>query len=404
MKAIYNKNKHSIKTFLNIFQLRSFASQQTLPRVPAILTDIDGVVYRGGHEIGNSKYVIKTILNHEFELPTQEQQGKQEQQGIKKFKIPFALLTNGGGIPEDERAQYVNHVVGLDQESKDVRIIEGEDMILCHSPFRSQHLLDKYHDTYVLVSGLGDMIKIAQIYGYKKAIDIEELMGLYPELYPERRDQEQLNKLNDKKLQLLQRLKLSEDQLKKVLKFDAIFLWSDAIRLECNLQIFSDLLISKDGRLGSENRTKQDAQHVKLYLTNPDLVYADKFKILRHGQGILIHCLKQTFKQMYGFDFTFTQYGKPERATFDYAEEILRQKAQEQGIEIQDFYMIGDNPDGDIEGANQKGWNSILVKTGVYRHLDEHEKETAHKAKFLVQDMNEAFELILKRENLRLKL
>lgn len=33
--------------------------------------------------------------------------------------------------------------------------------------------------------------------------------------------------------------------------------------------------------------------------------------------------------------------------------------------------MIGDNMDGDIEGANRKGWNSILVKSGIYKELDE---------------------------------
>jgi ribonucleotide monophosphatase NagD (HAD superfamily) len=30
--------------------------------MPAILSDIDGVVYRGGHEIGNSRIVIDKIL------------------------------------------------------------------------------------------------------------------------------------------------------------------------------------------------------------------------------------------------------------------------------------------------------------------------------------------------------
>ena len=29
--------------------------------------------------------------------------------------------------------------------------------------------------------------------------------------------------------------------------------------------------------------------------------------------------------------------------------------------------MIGDNPEGDIEGANRQGWNSILVKSGIYK-------------------------------------
>jgi ribonucleotide monophosphatase NagD (HAD superfamily) len=29
--------------------------------------------------------------------------------------------------------------------------------------------------------------------------------------------------------------------------------------------------------------------------------------------------------------------------------------------------MIGDNPEGDIEGANRKGWVSILVRTGLFQ-------------------------------------
>jgi ribonucleotide monophosphatase NagD (HAD superfamily) len=28
--------------------------------------------------------------------------------------------------------------------------------------------------------------------------------------------------------------------------------------------------------------------------------------------------------------------------------------------------MVGDNPSGDIEGANRKGWESILVRTGIF--------------------------------------
>ncbi|CDW83976.1 had-superfamily subfamily iia cecr5 containing protein [Stylonychia lemnae] len=336
-------------------------------KLPGILTDIDGVVYRGGHEIGNSRFVIKTIFNHKFN---------------NKY-IPFALLTNGGGIPENERAEYVNHVINLDNEPQGTRIIEGKDMILCHTPFKSENLLQENENKYVLVSGLGDMIKIAKNYGYKKAIDIEELMGLYPLLHPERRSDHQASYYAQRKQQVLERLNISEDQLKKELKFDAIFLWSDAIKLEANIQIFSDLLISKDGRLGESIRNKTDPQHVKLYLTNPDLIYADKFKLLRHGQGILINCLKLVFKQTYGMDFQYSQFGKPERVTFDYAEQVLRQKADKQGIEISDFYMIGDNPEGDIEGANRKGWNSILVKTGVHQHLDEFGKENKHEAKFL---------------------
>lgn len=74
-------------------------------------------------------------------------------------------------------------------------------------------------------------------------------------------------------------------------------------------------------------RTERDPQHVKLYLTNPDLIYADRFNLPRHGQGVLLQCLKPVFKQMYGFDFEYVQYGKPEVITFDYCEKVLYEKA-----------------------------------------------------------------------------
>ena len=58
----------------------------TMPfRLPAILSDVDGVVYRGGQKVGNSNKVLAALLNQKIE---------------GKYKIPFALLTNGGGIPE----------------------------------------------------------------------------------------------------------------------------------------------------------------------------------------------------------------------------------------------------------------------------------------------------------------
>lgn len=56
--------------------------------------------------------------------------------------MPFALLTNGGGVPEQERAELVNGIIGLKEDGKETkRILKGEDMILCHSPFRSEHLV-----------------------------------------------------------------------------------------------------------------------------------------------------------------------------------------------------------------------------------------------------------------------
>jgi ribonucleotide monophosphatase NagD (HAD superfamily) len=83
LKYVYNK-------MLKTLAKRTFSKRGLMP---AILSDIDGVVYRGGHEIGNSRFVIDKIL---------------------QSKLPFALLTNGGGVSESERARYISHVIGLD--------------------------------------------------------------------------------------------------------------------------------------------------------------------------------------------------------------------------------------------------------------------------------------------------
>jgi ribonucleotide monophosphatase NagD (HAD superfamily) len=45
-------------------------------------------------------------------------------------------------------------------------------------------------------------------------------------------------------------------------------------------------------------------------------------------------------------------------------------QALKSGVEISKYFMIGDNPAGDIRGANQMGWESILVRTGVYKPGD----------------------------------
>ena len=64
---------------------------------------------------------------------------------------------------------------------------------------------------------------------------------------------------------------------------------SDAVNIEMNVQIMCDLLASNDGRMNGGNyssdfqRKKGDDQFVKLFISNPDLEFADKFVWNRHG-------------------------------------------------------------------------------------------------------------------------
>ena len=66
---------------------------------PAILSDIDGVIYAGSHNlVGNSTNTIKKILK-----PYEN----------SDMQIPFIFVTNGGGAVEKDRAMQLNKYLGL---------------------------------------------------------------------------------------------------------------------------------------------------------------------------------------------------------------------------------------------------------------------------------------------------
>ena len=101
------------------------------------------------------------------------------------------------------------------------------------------------------------------------------------------------------------------------------------------------------------------------------------------------------------------RYGKPEKNTFEFAKRRLRKQAAEQGVEISNFYMIGDNPHADIKGGNENGCESVLVRTGVWSGVRREGKETTYlendeenPGKYVVDDMQSAFKLIIEKENL----
>ena len=63
----------------------------TKVKVPAIASDIDGVIYSGDELRGSSDQVVGEILTKEWH--------------DEKVKIPFVFLTNGGMCTEQEKAE-----------------------------------------------------------------------------------------------------------------------------------------------------------------------------------------------------------------------------------------------------------------------------------------------------------
>lgn len=148
-----------IKNLFSKFSLTRGPQRLFSKTVPAIASDIDGVVIRGSTMIGNSREAIKRIK-------------------LNKAQIPFTLLTNGGGNLEATRAGVVNEIIDMEKDFE----LTGDEMICCQTPLRD--LVHNYDDQNVLVMGLGNTEILAKEYGLKNFLTIEEYTSLYPQFVP----------------------------------------------------------------------------------------------------------------------------------------------------------------------------------------------------------------------------
>lgn len=97
-----------------------------------------------------------------------------------------------------------------------------------------------------------------------------------------------------------------------------------------------------------------------------------------------------------GSELQYTQFGKPYEPTYAFADKMLRRHLKEAGLSDTtplNVYMVGDNPDSDIAGANAFGWDSLLVKTGVYR-----EGQPKHTPTRIVDDVEVGVRWAIDRE------
>jgi ribonucleotide monophosphatase NagD (HAD superfamily) len=134
-----------------------------------------------------------------------------------------------------------------------------------------------------------------------------------------------------------------------------------------------------------------------LYFSNPDLLWAAGWHLPRLGQGGFIHSLEGVWRRLtHGAELRKTVIGKPSALTYEFAEKRLdsyrrdlmcqttRTEMATHGTirDLKKVYMIGDNPESDIMGANnyksqrRTEWVSVLVKTGVFREGERERSDT----------------------------
>ncbi|OLL25734.1 putative CDP-alcohol phosphatidyltransferase class-I family protein [Neolecta irregularis DAH-3] len=295
----------------------------------AVAFDIDGVLLKGGEVIPEAKEALR-MLNGENE------------DGIV---VPYIFLTNGGGKLEQDRCKELSDKLEVPVSTS--QFIQG------HTPMRN---LVELYNTVLVVGGVGDTCrKVAETYGFKDVITPGDIIAWKPDCVPFRT--------------------LTEEELKSChprdftkVDIQAILVFADSRDWAGDQQIIIELLTSVNGRMGTVSKTSQEGP--PLYYSHGDVVWATSYSLPRFGMGALRKCIETLYTESTGKDLGSTLMGKPHSTTYKYATQVLTEWRREIHNINKDptrVYMIGDSPFSDIRGANQFGWISILVRTGVFQ-------------------------------------
>ena len=324
--------------------------------------DIDGVLVHGTEPIPAAKEALK-MLNGDNEL------------GIK---IPYILLTNGGGKTEAARCEQLTNI--LDSP------ISVDQFIQSHTPMQA---LSEYYDTVLVIGGEGFKVRAAaEGYGFKNVVHPKDILAWDPTISPWR------------SFTAEERAEAKPRDFKNM-KFDAILVFADSQDYATDFQLIVDLLMAEDGKLLTKAKDPVSSR-IPIYFSHGDLVFPTNHKgPPRMTQGAFRVGVEAMYKSLTGVDLERAIYGKPERATYTFADEVLRSWMEEIHNEAklpQNIYMVGDNPASDIIGGNMYGWNTCLVRTGVFQGK-EGENDPNSPASFGVFDnVLEAVKAVVRKE------
>lgn len=308
------------------------------------LISIDGVLIRGKKAIPEAKLALDILNQHQ---------------------IPWILLTNGGGQPEKERADKLSNLIGVK--------ISDSQVVQAHTPFRG--LAQKYHRVLV-VGGVGDNCRhvAEKIYGFQDVVIPADIVKTHPSVSP-------FSAYSPEYIDQIARPRRFHEPESGESKIDAILVFNDPRDLSTDLQITLDLLLSRNGYVGTlrdlhSSKKELSTPSVPIYFCCNDLLWANNYPLNRFGQGAFRIMVERLYSEMtHGAKLQSTIIGKPYEFTYKYANSVLKDwRAKRFGItdDMKDttVFMVGDNPASDIMGGNNFGWHSLLVRTGVFRDED----------------------------------
>ncbi|KAG4433814.1 hypothetical protein IFR05_010696 [Cadophora sp. M221] len=300
------------------------------PTTPGIVFNIDGVLY---NKLG-ALYQASQTLKY-----------------LQDMKIPFVFLTNRWRDTPSEGATWVRQTFDLTDISPTQYI---------HSPSPFATLAPHFSNELVLFAGLNPerAKSMGELFGFSNIITPGEVYSMYPEFYSG-----------------FVPLALTAPATSTT-KIKAVFVFDNPKRPDQDKQLIVDLLLSKRGVVGTLS-----SKNGKRQLTNRGYQQHEQPRIwfgaaLPFRDTLFEHVYEKTGREM----INATTFGKPSPENFSLAEtRLLEWHHQIHGadaLKIDAIWMIGDNIETDILGANlynldgshsMCSWKTILVSTGVYR-------------------------------------
>lgn len=330
------------------------------PQDIGFVFDIDGVLLKGKKRIEEAT----DIINY-----------------LSERKIPFILLTNGGGMTEKKRIDFINKTLQLDKYP-----INEDQLIQAHTPMRT---LIPHHKRVLICGGPKDDVReVAESYGFEDVIRPIDIIKANPTIWPYHMfSDEQIE--NWGKDPSITKLDVDMVNCKENLPIDSILCFNDSRAIGAELQLILDLLNSENGVLGTRRTEKSSKPSIPIVFSNNDFLWSNEYKQPRFAMGALKIAVLTIYEKINGKKLEQLTLGKPEKVCYDYAHHILIDwrnvllgkkspgnlclpKLNDAPINspFKKVYMVGDNPESDITGGNNYNWGTILVKTGVYQEGD----------------------------------
>ncbi|KAI4118751.1 MAG: hypothetical protein LQ345_001270 [Seirophora villosa] len=381
------------------------------PRIPdfAFAFDIDGVLLRSSTPIPRAR---STLL------------------ALQRLRIPFILLTNGGGKHDADRVRELSHLLSVP--------IPPSAFIQSHTPFASLTTTTAPSDptgtplaekTILVTGGDGERCrKVAEAYGFRSVVIPADIITAQPDIWPFTSPQNHAAHARPLPLPIYNPSTsgTSPPSEKQHLTIHSVFVFNDPRDWALDTQLLLDILLSDRGILGttapstSQDQTQQpqpqQQQQPPLYFSNPDLLWSSRHHHPRLGQGAFLASFLGVWAAVAPANrpLNYTTIGKPSQSTFAFAETRLLEHRRQQLLDLSSsssakpenrlrkVYMVGDNPSSDILGGNAyvspngSEWETVLVRSGVY---DEGRMgPPQHTPSVVVEDVWEGVEWALGRE------